>query len=325
MRATLISAVLCLGLFAPAAHAQADYPVRPVHMIVPFAPGGASDFVARIIGPPLGEALGQQIVIENRAGAAGNIGLEAAARAAPDGYTIFLGNVGTLAINASIFGKAMRIDPLSGFAPVTLVADTPDILIAHPSFAPADLHQFLEYCKSKPGSVPFASPGSGSLNRLEMEQLRIMAGGLDMVHVPYKGGAGPAVADVLAGHVPVMFTTLSSAIGQLKGGQLKSYGVTTRERVAQIPAVPTLLEQGVDLVASSWQGLVVPAGTPAPIVARLFDATARVLGTPEVAEHLANGGARVLKSTSPEEFGRFMAEEAARWGKVARQSGATAD
>lgn len=309
----------------PAALAQTDYPARPVRMIVPFAPGGASDYVARIIGPALGDILGQQIIVENRAGAAGNIGLEATAKAPADGYTVFLGNVGTLAINASVFGKALKVDPLTDLAPVSLVADTPDVLVAHPSFPAADVRQMIAYCKANPGKVAFASPGSGSLNRLEMEQFRMIAGGLDMVHVPYKAGAGQAVTDVLAGQVPLMFTTLSSAINHVRAGKLKAYAVTTRERVAQVPDVPTLVEQGFELVASSWQGLVVPAGTPRPIVDRLFAALGRALVEQSVQEHLARGGARVLRSNSPDEFGRFMASEAARWSHVVQQAGATAD
>jgi tripartite-type tricarboxylate transporter receptor subunit TctC len=294
-------------------------------MIVPFAPGGASDFVARIIAPKLGDALGQQILIDNRAGAAGNIGLEAAAKAPADGYMIFLGNVGTVAINASIFGKTLKVDPVTDLAPITLVADTPDILIAHPSFPPADLRQFIAYSKANPGKVAFASPGSGSMNRLEMEQLRIIAGGMDMVHVPYKAGAGQAVTDVLAGQVPVMFTTLSSAINHVRTGRLKAFAVTTRERVPQVGDVPTLHEQGFELVASSWQGVLAPAGTPRPVIARLFAALSQVLSSHDVEERFGNGGVRVLKSASPEEFGQFIAGEASRWARVVKQSGATSD
>jgi tripartite-type tricarboxylate transporter receptor subunit TctC len=325
MRRALCCAALCLGLIARAATADDDYPARPVRMIVPFAPGGASDYVARIIAPPLGDALGQQIIIENRAGAAGNIGLEAAARAPADGYTIFLGNVGTVAINASIFGKAMKVDPVTDLAPVTLVADTPDILIAHPSFPPADLRQFIAYCKAHPGKVAFASPGSGSMNRLEMEQLRVIAGGMDMVHVPYKAGAGQAVTDVLAGQVPIMFTTLSSAINHVHSGRLKAFAVTTPERIPQIGDVPTLREQGIELVASSWQGVLAPAGTPRSVIAKLFGVLSQVMSSRDVEERFGSGGVRVLKSGSPEEFGRFIATEAARWNRVAQQSGATVD
>ena len=180
-------------------------------MIVPFAPGGASDFVARIIGPKLSELLGQQIVIENRAGAAGNVGMEAAAKSPADGYTLYLGNVGTMAINPSVFAKTLKIDPAKDFAPVSLIADTPDVLIVHPGVAARSVKGFVEHAKANPGRLAFASPGSGSMNRLEMELLRLLVGGLDMTHVPYKGGAGQAVGDVIGGQVPVMFTTLSSA------------------------------------------------------------------------------------------------------------------
>ena len=301
-------------------------PSKPVRMIVPFAPGGASDFVARIIGPKLSELLnGQQIVIENRAGAAGNVGMEAAARAPADGYTLYLGNVGTMAINPSVFAKTLKIDPAKDFAAVSLVADTPDVLIVHPAVPARTVKEFVDYAKANPGKLAFATPGAGSLNRLEMELLGMISGGLKMTHVPYKGGAGQAVADVLGGQVPVMFTTLSSAIGNIRGGKLRALAVTTRNRVAQLPEVPTLAEQGYDLVASSWQGIAVPAGTPREIVARLHSVITRVLASPDVVERFAGGGVSVSASATPEEFGQYILAESQRWARVVRESGATAD
>jgi len=295
-------------------------------MIVPFAPGGASDFVARIIGPKLSELLnGQQIVIENRAGAAGNVGMEAAARAPADGYTLYLGNVGTMAINPSVFAKTLKVDPAKDFAAVSLVADTPDVLIVHPAVPARTVKEFVEYAKANPGKLAFATPGAGSLNRLEMELLGMISGGLKMTHVPYKGGAGQAVADVLGGQVPVMFSTLSSAIGNIRGGKLRALAVTTKNRVAQLPEVPTLAEQGYDLVASSWQGIAVPAGTPREIVARLHSVITRVLASPDVVERFAGGGVSVSASATPEEFGQYILAESQRWARVVRESGATAD
>ncbi|HXR57999.1 MAG TPA: tripartite tricarboxylate transporter substrate-binding protein, partial [Burkholderiales bacterium] len=201
--------VLLLGFFFVLNSAAAQYPSKPVRMIIPFAPGGASDFVGRILQPRLSELLGQPVVIENRPGASGNIGLEAGARAAPDGYTVYLGNVGTVAINVSVFPK-LPVTPLKDFIAITQVVDVPGALVAHPSFPPNSVKEFVAYAKANPGKVNYASPGSGSQNRLEMENLRKAAGGLDMVHVPYKGGAGPAVSALVAGETQVMFVTASS-------------------------------------------------------------------------------------------------------------------
>jgi tripartite-type tricarboxylate transporter receptor subunit TctC len=195
------------------------YPSRPVRMIIPFAPGGASDFVGRIIQPKMGEILGQQLVVENRGGAAGNIGMEAAAKSDPDGYTIFLGNIGTVAINAAVF-RSLSIKPQSDFTAVTEIVDVPGVLITSQSFPPRTVQEVVDYAKANPGKLNYGSPGSGSQNRLEMELLRQAAGGMDMVHVPYKGGAGPAVTGLIAGETQLMFTTAPSALGQIKGGRL---------------------------------------------------------------------------------------------------------
>ena len=325
MRIVLLACAFALAALAGSAVAQGHYPSKPVRMIVPFGPGGASDFAARIIAPKLSELLGQPVVIENRAGAAGNIGMEAAANSPADGYTLYLGNVGTIAINPSVFAKALKIDPAKDFAPVSLIADTPDVLVVHSGFAARSVKEFVEQAKANPGTLAFASPGAGSMNRLEMELLRLLVGGLDIIHVPYKGGAGQAVGDVIGGQVPVMFTTLASAIGNIRGGKLRALGMTTRTRVPQLPEVPTLLEQGYDLVASSWQGVFVPAGTPRDIVSKLHAAVLKAMAAPEVAERFASGGVTVVISATPEAFGQFIAAEIARWSRVVKQSGATAD
>jgi tripartite-type tricarboxylate transporter receptor subunit TctC len=294
-------------------------------MIIPFAPGGASDFVGRILQPELAEILGQPIIIDNRAGAAGNIGLSVAAKAPPDGYTLFLGNVGTVAVNPSVFAKTLSINPLADLAPVTLVADTPSILVANPEFPPKTVAELVSYAKQQRGQVSFASPGSGSLNRLEMELFR-GAAGLDMVHVPYKGGAGQAVTDVLGGHVPLMFTTLSSAIGHVRSGKLRGLAVTTQQRLAALPEIPTMIESGYpDMVTSSWQGVLVPAGTPPEIVQKLYDAFLKALANEGVKQRLAHGGADIVTSRSPEEFHRFIAAETERWTTVVRAAGADVD
>jgi tripartite-type tricarboxylate transporter receptor subunit TctC len=316
-----------LLLFAAAASAEdaGNYPNRPVMMIVPFAPGGASDFVARIIQHGVSDILGQQIVVDNRPGAAGMIGTESAARSAPDGYTTFLGNIGTLSINPGVYAANMRIKPDKDLSPVTICADTPSILITRLDFPASTVSELIAYVKANQGKVAFASPGSSTLNRLEMEVFKKDAG-LDMVHVPYKGGAGPAVTDVLGGHVDLMFTTLSSAIGFVKENKVKALAVTTRERIADLPDIPTMYELGwKNLVTSSWQGVLVPTGTPRPIVEKLHDAIVKVLADPEIQARMRKGGAIAISSKSPEDFKAYMDTETAKWTKVIEESGVRAE
>ena len=302
-----------------------DYPSRTLHMIIPFAPGGASDFVGRIIQPKMSELLGRQIVIENRGGAAGNIGMEAAAKADPDGYTIFLGNIGTIAINAAVF-RSLAINPMRDFIAVTEVVDVPGVLIANKAFPPNSVREVVAYAKAHPGKLNYGSPGSGSQNRLEMELFRQAAGGLDMVHIPYKGGAGPAVTGLIAGETHLMFTTAASALPYVKGGRLKVLAVTSAKRIPALPDTPTMVESGFPRsVTGSWQGIFVPTGTPRPVVDRLFAVTRQVMRTKDVVERLAGGGAEVVLSDSPEAFADFVAAESQRWGRVAREVGATVD
>jgi tripartite-type tricarboxylate transporter receptor subunit TctC len=320
----MVWVTLALLLFATLAFGQANYPNRPVKMIVPFAPGGASDFVARIISPKLGELLGQTIVIENRPGASGNIGMEAAAKAPADGYTIYLGNIGTIAINPAVFPN-LSINPQKDFIAVTLVAGVPSILIANPNVPANTVAELVALAKSKPGELNFASPGSSTLNRLEMERFMKFAD-VKIVHIPYKGGAGPAVTGMLGGETQVMFVTLSSAISFIQAGKLKPLGISTTKRIDALPQVPTMVEAGFsDMVSSSWQGVFVPAGTPRPIVEKIHAALLATMESPEVKQRFAGGGVDVLTSKTPEDFAAFVAAETARWGKVAKESGATVD
>jgi tripartite-type tricarboxylate transporter receptor subunit TctC len=321
-----LGSALCLLLGAAASGEDAgNYPNRPVMMIVPFAPGGASDFVARTIQHGVSEILGQQIVVDNRPGAAGMIGTEAAARAAPDGYMTFLGNVGTVSINPGVFAANMRIKPDKDLAPVTICADTPSILITRPDFPASSVSELIAYVKANQGKVTFATPGSSTLNRLEMEVFKKDAG-LDMVHVPYKGGAGPAVTDVLGGHVDLMFTTISSAMQFVKDNKVKALAVTTRERMAELPDIPTMYELGwKNLVTSSWQGVLVPTGTPRPIVDKLHAAIVKVLADPEIQARMRRAGVIAVVSKSPEDFKTYMDVETAKWTKVIEESGVRAD
>ena len=300
------------------------YPNRPVKMIIPFAPGGASDTVGRIFQARLAELLGQPVVVENRAGASGNVGLEAAARSAPDGYTIYLGNVGTVAINPGIF-RSLAVNPMKDFIAVTQVVDVPGALIAHPSFPPNSIKEMIAYVKANPGKINFASPGSGSQNRLEMELIK-KAEALDMVHVPYKGGAGPAATGLIAGETHMMFSTVSSVLGHIKGGRLKALAVVSGKRLEQLPDVPTMVESGYpDSTSGSWQGIFVPAGTPKDIVDRLYAVMQQTMKTPDVTERLSKSGIDVVLSPSSPAFAEYVATETVRWGKVAKESGATVD
>ncbi len=315
--------VFFVALLSTVVTAQ-PYPSKPVRIIIPFAPGGASDFVGRIMQPRLGELLGQQIVVENRAGASGNIGVETAAKSAPDGYTLFLGNIGTVAVNPAVF-RNLQINPLTDFVAVTQVVDVPSVLVAHPGFPANSVKEMVAQAKANPGKLNYGSPGSGSVNRLEMELLR-MAEGLDMVHVPYKGGAGPAVAGLMGGETHVMFTTAASAIGQVRGGKLKLIAVTSAKRMEQAPAAPTMAESGYpDFVTGSWQGVFVPMGTPRDVVNLLFKTITQAMSTPEVVERLGKGGAEVVTSPSPAAFAELVAAETKRWARVVRESNATPD
>jgi tripartite-type tricarboxylate transporter receptor subunit TctC len=314
---------LALLLLLPLA-AFAQYPNRPVKMIIPFAPGGASDFVGRILQPGLEKALGQPIVVDNRPGASGNIGMSAAAHSAPDGYTLYLGNIGTVAINPGVFTK-LDVNPQKDFIAVTQVVDVPGVLVANPSFPPKSVQEFVAFARANPGKVNYASPGSGSQNRLEMERLRKSAG-LDMVHVPYKGGAGPAAAALAAGETHIMFVTASSAMPMIKSGRLKVLAVTAPKRLEPLPDVPTMEEAGFPgFESGSWQGIFVPAGTPKPIVDKLYAVIVKTMQQREVRERLAHGGVEVVTSASPAAFADFVAKESDRWGRAAREAGATVD
>lgn len=324
LRRTLLVAAAALTLAVPTlTQAQGAYPSQPIRMIVPFAPGGASDFVGRILVSRLAAEIGQSIIIENKAGAAGNIGMEAAASAAPDGYTVFLGNVGTLAINPAIFGAKQKISAID-FAPVTLVANAPDILVATTGLPVKNVAELVDYARKNP-NMSFASPGSGSLNRLEMELFRTEAK-LDMVHVPYKGGAGPAIIDIVGGHVPIMFVPVPAAMQLIKGGKLKPVAVASAKRLSTLPDVPTLSESGYpQVVGGSWQAIMFPKGTPAPVIAKWHAALLKVLAREDVKSDLLQGGVETATSASPKELGDFIQNEARRWGAVAKVSNATPD
>ena len=311
----LLGALSVVLSLSGAAAQTTNYPNQPIRMIVPFAPGGASDFVARIIQPKLSALLGQQIYIENKAGAAGNIGMDVAARAPADGYHLFLGNVGTVGINPYIF-KDLTLKPLESFTPISILADTPSLLVANPNFPPNNVKELIDYVRARPGKVNYASPGSGSMDRLEMELFRQLAK-LDMNHVPYKGGAAPAVNDVIAGHVELMFVTISSSLPHVKAGTLKAFTVSTPQRVEALADVPTIVESGFpQALASSWQGLLVPAGTPQPIVDKIHAAVVQVMQDAEVKKRFADVGVIATYSKSPEDFRTYIVNDAKKWEPI---------
>lgn len=314
---------LLLGASAAAAQ-TGKYPNQSIRIIVPFAPGGASDFAARVIQQKLGNALGQQIYVEHRAGAAGNIGMDAAARAPADGHHLFLGNIGTVGLNPYIF-KDLNLKPLEAFIPISILADTPSLLVTNANFPPNSVKELIEYVQARPGKVNYASPGSGSMDRLEMELFRKLAK-LDMNHVPYKGGAAPALNDVIAGHVELMFVTISSALPHVKAGKLKALTVSMPQRVDAIPDVPTIVEAGFpQAIASSWQGLLVPAGTPKPIVERIHAAVVEVMQDAEVKKRFADVGVIATFSKSPEDFRKYIVEDAKKWEAVIKDVNARPD
>jgi tripartite-type tricarboxylate transporter receptor subunit TctC len=320
---TLAAAGAALAGWRPSAFAE-TWPDRPVKLILAHPAGSGVDNVARVVADRVSRGWGQQVVIENKPGASGNIGMDAAAKAPPDGYTIYLGNIGTIAINPAVFHD-LSVNPQKDFIPITLVADVPSILIANPSVPVNTVADLVALAKAKPGELNFASPGSSTLNRLEMEHFMKLAN-VKIVHIPYKGGAGPAVTGMLGGETQVMFVTLSSAISFVQAGKLKPLGLSTTKRIEALPQVPTLAEAGYpEMVSSSWQGVFVPAGTPRPIVDKLHAALLATMATPEVAQRFAGGGVNVVTSKTPEDFAAYVAAETARWGKIAKESGATID
>ncbi|MGW8184373.1 MAG: Bug family tripartite tricarboxylate transporter substrate binding protein, partial [Burkholderiales bacterium] len=247
--------------------AEGDFPSRPLRMIVPFQPGGASDFVGRIIQPKLSQELGQNIVVENRVGASGYIGVETAARATPDGYTFILGNIGTMAINASVFPK-FKVKPLQAFIGVSQVVDVPGMVVVHPSLPVHSIKELIAYAKERPGKLNFSASGAGSNSRLAMEYFMRQAG-INIVMVAYKGGAGGASLGAVQGEVQMTMLTSSSLLPYIRAGRLRAIGVIAPHRLSAAPDVPTMKESGFpDLVVGSWQGIYVPKGTPAVVVKR---------------------------------------------------------
>ncbi len=314
--------VLGAGLLGGTSALAQAYPTKPVTIIVPFAAGGTTDILARIIGQALTAELGQSVVVDNRAGAGGNIGGQAAAKATPDGHTLFMGTVGTHAINASLY-KKMPFDPVKDFAPLSRVANVPNLLVANPNQPFKSVKDLIAYAKANPGKVNFGSSGNGSSIHLSGELFKSLAK-VDMVHVPYKGSA-PAVTDLLGNQIAIMFDNMPSAIQHVRSGKLVPIAVTTAKRSPELPNVPTIAEAGLPgYEATSWFGMFAPAGTPAPVLAQLNKALVKVLNQADVAKKINEQGAETYSET-PEQFAAFIQAESAKWGKVVKESGASLD
>jgi tripartite-type tricarboxylate transporter receptor subunit TctC len=309
--------LISLALWPALAAAQSNYPARSVRVIVPSAPGGGTDISARILAPQLSQLLGQQFVVENRAGAGTRIGGEAVARAAPDGYTLLMG-ISTLAINPAMY-KKVPYDALKDFAPISQAVSLSNVLVVHPSLPAKSVKEFVALVKPRPGQVNFASAGVGTSPHLSMELFLVMTG-LKMLHVPYKG-SGPGVTDLIAGHVPAMMPNMLSAQPHIKSGRLRALGVTGAKRAPGAEDIPTIAEAGVPGYESvQWYGLLAPAGTPRDIITRLHGATVKALQHPEVRQRLLNDGAEPVGS-SPEEFAAYLRSETAKWAKVIQAAG----
>ena len=318
----LVAALSLSGVVSAASAVEPVYPVRPVRFIVPFAPGGSTDTLARTLAQRLSDALGQQVVVDNRAGGNGNIGTELVARAAPDGHSIVLGYIANLGIGPSLYAK-LPFDPVRDFAPITLLAVAPNILVAHPSVPVKSVRELVAYAKANTQKVNYASAAVASLGHLAGELLNSSAG-IQMQHVPYKG-SGQAVIDLLAGQVQIMFSGMSSVMPHIKGAKLRPLAVTGARCSAAAPEVPTIAESGYPgFEASAWYSVMAPAGTPRSVVMRLNSEILRALKVPEVKERLENVGFEIVGS-SPDECATYIRSEIVKWAKVVKASGIKAE
>jgi tripartite-type tricarboxylate transporter receptor subunit TctC len=316
----LVAAAVTLTA-APAAMAQ-SYPTRPVKLVVPFPPGGPLDTTGRLIAEKLTAAWGQSVVVENKPGAGGNIGADLVAKSAPDGYTILMGALSTHAVNPSLYAK-MPYDAVKDFAPITLIAVTPNVLIVNPSLPVNSVKELIAYAKANPGKLSFASGSNGSAGHLAGELFKTDTG-TDVVHIPYKGAA-PAMQALLAGDVQFMFDNLASAMAQVKAGKVRALAVTTSIRSTLVPDLPTMSEAGLPgFDIATWYGLLAPAATPKDVIAKWNAEVTRILNTPEVRDRLAAQGAAAAPTT-PEQFATFIGREIPKYARIVKASGAKVD
>ncbi|MES2051093.1 MAG: tripartite tricarboxylate transporter substrate binding protein [Pseudomonadota bacterium] len=307
---------------APLIHAQTAYPARPIHIVVPFTPGGSTDILARSIGLELTKAWGQPVIIDNIPGAGGSVGADKVAKALPDGYTLLMGHIGTLAVNPSLY-PALPYDPVKSFAPVAWVARVPNVLVVNPQVKASSVKELVALAKAHPGQLNYGSGGNGSAANLATEYFKLQTGA-SIVHIPYRGTA-PAVTDLMGGQIQVLFTGAPAVLGQIKNGQLRALAVSSPQRLAALPDLPTVAETGYkDFEADQWYGVVAPAGTPREIVAKLNAQINQSLGSPELKTRLTSEGA-IATPTTPEAFGQLIAREIARWKPVIQSGRVKAD
>ena len=318
-RSLHVVAVLAIaGAVFPAVTDAQNYPAKSIRLIVPFPPGGSTDLMGRVLGAKLGEAFGQQVIVENRGGASGMIGNELVARAAPDGYMLTLGTIGAMSVNPSLF-KSMPYDSTRDFAPITLTGNVENLLVVHPSLPVRNVKELIALAAGKPGILIFASSGTGNAPHLAGELFNQLAR-VKMVHLPYKGG-GPAMIDLVAGQVSVSFASMPSSLPFAKSGKLRALAVGGAKRSPAAPEIPTVAESGLPgFEITDWQGLLAPAKTPAAVIERLNRETLRILNERDVKERLAAAGLQVVTAT-PLQFADFIRAEIDKWGKVIRTAG----
>jgi tripartite-type tricarboxylate transporter receptor subunit TctC len=321
-RFLIASAALAVAAAAPAALAQSadSYPSKPVKIIVPYAPGGATDVIARIVGARLTESLGQSFIVENRPGATGNLALELVAKAPADGYTLFVGNVSTNTINENTFASTLKMKPSRDLVGIAKLVELPHILAASTAFPVSTVQELVAEAKKNPGKINYGSAGIGSYPHLDMEKFS-KAAGIQLTHVPYKDGAAKMVPSLLGNETQVAFINLGSTLGHVKAGRMKALATAAPRRLAELPDVPTLTELGyAGIGTNAWQGMFAPAATPKPIVDKIYKAVAAVLTKPEMKESLAKQMMSVELSGSPQEFDELVRKETLGWGEFLRQA-----
>lgn len=322
MRSTAAVIVLCVSAIAPSIAEAQSWPTRPVRLISPFAPGGGADITSRALAQKLSPALGQQVVVENRGGAGGMIGVDMAAKAPADGYTMVLGTIGPIAINPSLY-KKMTYDPMRDLIPVSQAANALNVLVVHPSLPAKNVKEMIAIAKARPGQMNYGSSGPGATDHLAGELFNVLAG-VKMVHVPYKGGA-PAMLDLVAGNVQVVFSTVSTAVAAMDSKRVRPLAMTGNQRFELMPDLPTVAEAGLKgFEVNNWYGIFLPTGTPKDIVTKLNAEVVKALAAPDVKKRLIEAGI-VATSSSPEGFTAYVKAESSKWAKVIKDAGITVE